>query len=248
MRAHDSTEEKAVMAIEIAKYRTLKYVDGGYGIIEPPDKIIERKTWPRHLDCVEPLNDAARQIVAYYRLHHNTTFQMPANPYTGEGGGTLHLPLPQNVPLWKSDHIGSIMGADVFFTGSPFASPNWPEPGGTPLNNTAKAVAEYFKKHADDPALPAAGWDVENACLNTIEHAAKIEREGGVRAAMLERRRKERELHISYTRFETGGPINFAFISKLGGNGDMSRSNPLIIDADGRVSIKVGGPLSATAA
>jgi hypothetical protein len=232
------------MAIEIAEYRTLKCVDGGFGIVEPAGKTIKMKTWPRHLDCVDPLNDAARQIVDYYRLHSNTVFQLPANPYTGEGG-TLHLPEPQTIPLWKSDTQGSFMGADVFFPGSPFASPNWPEPGVTPRNKTAAAVAAYFEQHADDPALPAVAWDVENACLNTIEHAAKIEREGGVRAAMLARRRKERELHISYTRFETGGPTDFAFISKLGGNGDMARSNPLLIDADGRMSIKVGGQPAA---
>jgi hypothetical protein len=234
------------MAIEIAEYRTLKYVDGDYGIIEPPDKIIERKTWPRYLDCVEPLNDAARQITDYYRLHHNAEFQMPSNPYTGEGG-TLYLPPPQNPPRWKSIHR-SAMGSDNYYTGSPFRSVQWPEPGCVPLNNTAKAVAAYFEEHADDPALPAAGWDENNKCVNTIEHAAKIEREAGDREAMFARRRKEREPHISYTRFETGGPIDFKFLSKLGGSGDMAKSNPLIIDADGRMSIKVGGAPSATAA
>lgn len=208
-------------ANQIAKYRTLDtYVDVS-STLWAKGAEIEMRCWPNRAYLLEPLNEAARLVFAYHQKHYNTAFKIPATPYTGENNA-LFLPEPQNMPLWRVPRDGFVMGEQAFVV-SPLASRSWPEPGVTPINHTAKAVAAYHAQHAGNPRLPAYGWDVDGACVNTIEHAAGVI---SGRATAEDRAATRRAAMPGHTPLDTGGRVTLAMLRNLGGDGDMSKTKP----------------------
>jgi hypothetical protein len=140
---------------------------------------VEYLGWPKAEFALEPLDDEARAIDAWYRANVGTQ-AIPTGPYVN---GRLSLPLI-GPPIWRlgatyreqskhGDNIRQTMYAAIgpFVMGanrSPFgtfSSIEWPADDVEPVNEQARLVAVAAARFAGHD-LPSVAWDSTRQCVN----------------------------------------------------------------------------------
>ena len=130
--------------------------------------------WKLASGTMEPVNESAHRIVAYYTQHRTNDF-LPAAPFDHHLGriflpavivdprSTRLPPLPTvelpGMPRYRTKYHQTF-GIRSVRIGDEFAYCGWPGEslGIEPVNDAAEQVCEYFRTHRENPRLPAAPW------------------------------------------------------------------------------------------
>ena len=144
----------------------------------PPDSAVRVLAWPNTTE-LEPLNESARKIVAYYQRRRLDPF-LPSTPFD-RGSGRIYLPAmltlacvdepswphlpPQpdpvlpSMPLYKVTGHKVMVGRDHVERGATVVYLGWPRLFMEPANEVAQRIVEWVASAKGRINLPPSPWN-----------------------------------------------------------------------------------------
>jgi len=207
--------------LEAPRYRTIRVIAPGGIPYEAGSEIRVKGFWPNPAD-VEPINEAAKREMAYFKKYCLGNPFAPKSPYD-EIVGDIFWPAvvasqfpPSPTPVKPEDATATMpryaitqLSDDGEWVEREIAYLGWPEDRFDPRNEPARRVKAYYEAYKDHPKLRSAPFclykmqvvlpRLPDRAGRSVDYdllMASVEGEASVRHEQRERRRK-REAHMT---------------------------------------------------